>query len=334
MSFIHNRRHFLAGLSAAGAAGLLGARSPLADEPPPEVTAIRFSLQYGTCLAAQYVAEGLLRAEGFTDVRYLPGVPPAAMIGRGELDFAHSFAPSLIYHHDLGLPVVALAGVHPGCWELYVHEPIRTISELKGKRVGIPDAIGSADHLFLVIIAKQIGLDPHSDIDWVTPEGDISPMELFAEGEIDAFLASAPEPQQLRELGIGRVILNSTLDRPWSHYFCCMLAGNADFVRDYPIATKRVLRAVLKSADLCAAEPERVARLLVERGITESYDHALQSLNELPFTSWREYDAADTLRFYALRLHEAGMIRSMPNEILAEGTDWRFLEELKQELKA
>jgi NitT/TauT family transport system substrate-binding protein len=40
------------------------------------------------------------------------------------------------------------------------------------------------------------------------------------------------------------------------------------------------------------------------------------------------------MRFYALRLHEAGMIRSSPNQIIAEGTDWRFLNELKRELKA
>ena len=40
------------------------------------------------------------------------------------------------------------------------------------------------------------------------------------------------------------------------------------------------------------------------------------------------------MRFYALRLHEVGMIKSSPNTIIAEGTDWRFLNELKRELKA
>ena len=40
------------------------------------------------------------------------------------------------------------------------------------------------------------------------------------------------------------------------------------------------------------------------------------------------------MRFYALRLHEVGMIKSTPNTIIAEGTDWRFVNELKRELKA
>ena len=130
------------------------------------------------------------------------------------------------------------------------------------------------------------------------------------------------------------MILNSTTDQPWSYYYCCMLAGNADYVRNYPAATKRVLRAILKAADLCAAEPERVARRLIEGGFPTNYDYALQALRNLPYRTWREYDPEDSLRFYALRLHEVGMITSSPNKLIAEGTDWRFLNELKRELKA
>jgi NitT/TauT family transport system substrate-binding protein len=81
-------------------------------------------------------------------------------------------------------------------------------------------------------------------------------------------------------------------------------------------------------------EPERVARRLVDGGYTARYDYALQTLMELPYGRWREYDPEDTMRFYGLRLHEAGMIKSSPNKIIAEGTDWRFLNELKRELKA
>jgi NitT/TauT family transport system substrate-binding protein len=95
-----------------------------------------------------------------------------------------------------------------------------------------------------------------------------------------------------------------------------------------------VTRAILKAADLCVAEPERVARLLVDGGFTQRYDYALQALTEVPYDRWREYDPEDTLRFYALRLHEAGMIRTSPNQILADGADWRFLNEIKRELKA
>jgi NitT/TauT family transport system substrate-binding protein len=83
-----------------------------------------------------------------------------------------------------------------------------------------------------------------------------------------------------------------------------------------------------------ATDPARAARQLVDGGFTSRYDYALQSLNELPYDRWREYDAEDTIRFYALRLRDVGLIKSTPQKIIAEGTDWRFLNELKRELKA
>jgi NitT/TauT family transport system substrate-binding protein len=159
-------------------------------------------------------------------------------------------------------------------------------------------------------------------------------MELFAERKVDAFLGFPPEPQELRARKVGHVILNTTTDKPWSQYFCCMIAGNAEFVRDHPVATKRVLRAILKANDMCAAEPERTARQLVDRGFTERYDYALETVTSIPYAQWREFDPEDALRFFGLRLYEVGMISSSPNALIAEGADWRFLNELKRELKA
>jgi NitT/TauT family transport system substrate-binding protein len=130
------------------------------------------------------------------------------------------------------------------------------------------------------------------------------------------------------------VIVNTAVDRPWSQYFCCMLGGNRDFVRNHPIATERVLRAILKAMDLCAMEPKLAARRLVEGKLTPREDFALQMLSENRYDKWREYDAEDTVRFYALRLREVGFIKSSPQKIIAENTDWRFLNELKRELKA
>ncbi len=215
--------------------------------------------------------------------------------------------------------------------ELFAQKPIRTISDLRGKKVGI-DVLGSGLHLMWPSWRPMSG-STRKDIEWVEHPAP-SVMEMFVAGEVDAFLGFHPKSQELRARKIGHVILNTTTDKPWSHYFCCMLCGNRDFVRDHPIATKRVLRAVLKANDICAAEPERVAQLLVDSGFTQHYDYALQTLTELPYASWREFDPEDSLRFYALRLHEVGMIKSSPNRLIADGTDWRFLNELKRELKA
>jgi NitT/TauT family transport system substrate-binding protein len=159
-------------------------------------------------------------------------------------------------------------------------------------------------------------------------------MNLLAEGKIDAYLGFPPNPQEFRARKIGRVVVNSTVDRPWSQYFCCMLVGNRDFVRRNPVATKRALRAIMKSADVCAAAPEKVAKAVVAKGLAKNYDYTLQAIRELPYRRWRELDPEDTVQFYSLRLREVGMIKSTPAKIISQATDWRFWRELSRELKA
>ena len=95
-----------------------------------------------------------------------------------------------------------------------------------------------------------------------------------------------------------------------------------------------MLRAILKAVDLCVSEPKRAAQLLVDQGYTKRYDYALQAFSEMGYDVWREFDPQDSLRFYALRLHDVGLVQSSPNQLIAEHTDWRFLGELKRELKA
>ena len=335
MKFLQNRRHFLASASLAAAGGMLGGRDLLADEPPPEVRTLKLSKMSGICVAPYYLADDLLRAEGFTDLPRIEldaGLASMEALQRGEIDFLTIFAGPLVTAIDAGRPITVVAGVHVGCFELFGTERVQRVLDLKGKSVGM-QALGSTPHVFLSAMATHVGLDPRHDIDWVT-SAEVSPMQLFVERKIDAFLGFPPEPQELRARGIGHVVINSAVDRPWSQYFCCLLVGNREFVRAYPVATKRYLRATLKATDLCATEPERMARKLVDEGFTPNLDYALQTLTELPYDVWREYNAEDTLRFYALRLHEAGMITSTPGKIIAEGADWRFFDELKRELKA
>jgi len=73
---------------------------------------------------------------------------------------------------------------------------------------------------------------------------------------------------------------------------------------------------------------------MAEKGYEPRYELALETLKRLPYRRWREANPEDTMRFYALRLHEVGMIKFTPQKIIADGTDWRFLNELKRELKA
>jgi NitT/TauT family transport system substrate-binding protein len=333
-----SRRAFLHRLTLVGTTGLLGLRPrPLAAEPPPETTRLRLHKTPGICIAPQYVAEELLHLEGFTEVHYVAADPAKITSGiyqqlaTGALDISMAFVPPFIIQVDVGSPIVLLGGVHVGCYEVFGTDRVRAIRDLKGKTVAVPE-LGGSHHLFVASMAQYVGLDPHKDIHWaVHPPAEA--IQLLAEGTIDALVGFPPVPQELRARQIGQSVVSSAVDRPWSQYFCCIVTGNREFVRTHPVATKRALRAILKATDVCALEPARAAQLIVDKGFTPRYDYALQTMQETPYNRWREYDPEDTVRFYALRLHEIGMVKSTPQKIIAQGTDWRFFNELKRELK-
>jgi NitT/TauT family transport system substrate-binding protein len=323
-------------VKAAGAIALAGTWPALrAAEPAPETRRIRllsFPSFDVACLSPMWIAaEDLLRAEGFDEVSFVPVTATSTDIGKvasGEADLTQTDIFAILPALDEGKPVRALGGIHAGCYELFGARGLESIRDLKGKRI----AVGNfGRRSFVSAMLAHVGLDPRKDASFVeTFEG----VRLLEEGKVDAVLGFPPDPQTMRARKVGVSLVNTATDRPWSQYFCCMALGNRDFVARHPVATKRALRALVKAADLCAAEPERVARSLVDRGFYKDYEVSVQALRDIPYRRWREYDSADSLRFYALRLHEAGLVKSNPHKLLAQGTDWRFIEQIKRELKA
>ena len=330
------RREFIRHIGFASVAGAFGyAPKLLAAEPPLETTQIRLGKVPTACLAPQYVAAELLRAEGFSRIEYVEtstgGLPMAQALATGKFDIGMNYAATFVVALDEGMPLTLLAGVHAGCFELFVTEKVRTFSDLKGKTAAI---LGprSSQHVLLASIATSIGLDPARDIQWAAhPASEAK--ALLAAGKIDAFLGFPPDAQELRARKIGRVLLNSAADRPWSQYFCCMIAANSEFARKHPVAAKRAVRAILKASEICAASPETAVKAFVAQGFKMDLAYAQQAVRELPFGKWRDYNPEETVRFYALRLREAQMVKSAPQKLIAQGTDWRILNELQKELK-
>ena len=331
------RRAFLRGATATGIAGVAGFRPGGAGaEPPPETTTLKLLQFPSGCQGPLYAADDLLRSEGFTDVRYVKfdftqGQTQA--LAARTVDLGLAFSAPFIGAVDRGVEVVTVGGVHAGCFVLFGNSGVRGVRDLKGKVVSVPMADNNnTARMYIASMAAYVGLDPTRDIRWVTHPVDEA-TQLFANGKVDAIMGFPPLAQELRAKKVGHVVVDSTIDRPWSQYFCCMMLASREFVNRNPVATKRAIRAIVKANSICAREPERVARLLVERGVVKDYDYALQTVKELPYARWRDYDSEDTLRFYALRLHEAGMIKSSPQKIIAQGSELRFINELRKELK-
>ena len=178
------RRDFLR-VSGAGASALLGVRvDPAGAEPPPETTTIRLIQVPSICRSPQYVAEPLLRGEGFTDVKYIRKAGSAEVgpaVAAGEVDISMGFVGPLLTAIDQGQSLVVLGPGHVGCFELFGNERVRAIRDLKGKKVAIPAWGTSSQHTFVASMVSYVGLDPRKDIDWVTTPVNES-LRLFAEG--------------------------------------------------------------------------------------------------------------------------------------------------------
>ncbi len=360
-----NRRRFLRGAAGFGAsavtgfglsAGILpllnacggGAGSaaptiplptfPPGREPPPETTKIRLGFSQSLCITPEVYAETFLREEGFTDISYVEvGGYEGTVKGltTGELDLGQAFVGSVLLAIDQGNPLVMLGGVHVACFELFASARVNSLRDFKGKSLYWPLDPTEPQGPLLSTIFSYIGLNPNKDINWVHLPVRIG-MEALRIGQIDGLLALPPISSEMRDRQIGRVILDSHHDQPWSSYFCCYVTSTQDYIAKNPVATKRALRAIMKAADVCAADPLRAARFMADRQVgILNLDYAEDAMKKIDFSSWRTYSQEDTIRFNVLRLKETGVVKKLnPETVLARNTDWRFLNQVKQELKA
>jgi NitT/TauT family transport system substrate-binding protein len=310
--------------------------------PPPEVTTIRVAKGYSACAAPMLAAEEFLFEEGFTDVEYQAIELKYSVVNdyllSGKADISFNFTPAIIHAVDAGLPLVMLGGAHVACFQIIAADRVSGLGDLRGRRLAMQERHPQpADFAFLTSVMQYIGLTAGRDFELlevprgVDPQGQSLTMRrLFEDGWIDAVMTLQPIGLELQTLG--HVILDSLRDDPWSQYLCCIPVTRRDFFEQNPIATKRAMRALYRGIDRCAREPEAVAQLMVDRGWILTLPKAMEALHEVAFDRWREQDPADTIRFHALRLAEAGVIKSTPEEIIENGADFTFFNELKEEL--
>ena len=146
---------------------------------------------------------------------------------------------------------------------------------------------------------------------WRSPVG-LTPWSCSPQGKIDAFLGFPPEPQELRARKIGHVIVNTTTDKPWSQYFCCMVAGtrsSSATIPSPPSASCEPFSRPTTSAPPSRSGPHSIWSM---RGFAERYDYALSDADGDALRAVARVRPEDSLRFFALRLHEVGHDQVQP----------------------
>ncbi len=269
------RREFLTRTSALGAAGLaaLYHRSAVA-EPPPETTKIRFVHGPFICVAPQYLAEEFLPLEGFTDWSYVPlgtRTGPRRACGGAGRHRACGIRPN-------SCPIWTLASrswSSPACMAVATNssagERVRAVRDLKGKTAAI-HYFGSGDHVLLSTMLSYVGIDPRQEVNWITGRDLRNAMDLFAEGKADAFVGYAQEPAELRLKKVGQVIRRHRRTIAPGPSTSAAWSSRTGTLRRATRSRPNVHCArSSRPADICATDPERVARFLVAKQYETRY---------------------------------------------------------------
>jgi NitT/TauT family transport system substrate-binding protein len=241
-----------------------------------------------------------------------------------------------------------VAGLHTGCIQMFARPGIDKITDLRGKMIAVNSkvvvtagdkAIPDLFYGFLVSLFTHVGMQA-SDVNFVEIGADKDLVSYFVDGKADAVLAVHVQGPilQANPKSPGRVILDTSMDKPWSQNYCCLLNTNRDWANAHPIALKRATRAILRGVDAGKLDVRAAARSAAERDtFKDSPGYTEQVIYEcIRYESfdWRDYDPEETLRFFALRLRDAKLIKKSPQQVIDEGSDFAYFRQLRKELKA
>lgn len=330
-----------AGVALAGGSSLTSCSqlAPAATSgplPPPETTALRF-VAPAACDPPSALAKEFLVEEGFTDIKYVTiSNTTTEWLTTDAADFTTGYGITIAANVDAGLPFLALAGLHPGCMEIFATPGISSPGDLRGKTIAV-NARNASDQFygFFSVLLAYVGIDPRTEVNFVEIGPNLNALrDAFIDGRSQVFIAPAAFGPELHRnpKNPGKVILDTTTDTPWSHYYCCQLVANRNWARKNPVATKRVTRAVLRAADAVAKDKARAAHEYAVRFPGNDEQIVNEVIKDLSY-AWRDLDPEETLRFFALRLADAKLVKSTPQQIIAQGSDFGYMRQLMTDLK-
>jgi NitT/TauT family transport system substrate-binding protein len=318
-------------LAACGPAGS-SAPTATATLGPPETTTIK--LTAGACDSAIFGAEKFLRDEGFTDVQFSDAATLTA-ITAGNANIGNAFPHAFFAGVEGGPKVVALGGLHTGCNEIWAKQGIASVKDLKGKTITVTSKVlTNLNYAWLAMVAKQAGIDP-KDVNFVV-QADANSLQLYLDGKDDAIFVATTAAAALKTnpANKGKMIFSQVNDEPWKSNNCCFIIASESWYRANPIAAKRVMRAIYRTADTLPADRSDAAKLAADKGLfggTPALANIKEAANMVPL-DWRSYDVEKAVRFYAPLLTDVGLLKTSTDDLL-KAVDLKIFKELSTELK-
>jgi NitT/TauT family transport system substrate-binding protein len=299
---------------------------------PPETTSI--GLAAGACDSAIFGAERYLREEGFTDIRFTDTATPAA-ITAGTAQIGNAFPHAFFNAVESAPKVVALGGLHTGCNEIWANTGIASVKDLKGRQITVTSkALSNLQYAWIAMVVKQAGVDP-KDVNFVV-QADANSTQLYLDGKDAAIFVATTAAAALKTnpANKGTMIFSQVMDEPWKSNNCCFILASEPWYRANPIAAKRAMRAIYRTADTLPANRSDAAKLAADKGLfggAPALANITTAANMVPL-DWRSYDLEKAVRFYAPLLTDVGLLKASTDDLL-KAVDLKIFKELSTELK-
>ncbi len=192
----------------------------------------------------------------------------------GKIQAASELLVLALAGAERGVPesVVALSHRHGDF--LTVAKDIKSVRDLKGKRVAIPHRM-SVHNILLSQALRKEGLSL-KDVEWIEMPPPDMPSAL-ARGDIKAFIVAEPFGAKAIQAGFGKKLLNAK--DIWHDYICCGLVINPNFKKNYQAATREFVDSFVaagKFIDANRAGTIKIARQYMnidENVLRESLTH-------------------------------------------------------------
>lgn len=274
-----------------------------------------------TCEAPIFVAyeKGFFREEGLdpelvkTDWDGL-----ASGLGLGRFDANHTLVLFLLKPLESGLDIKITGGIHTGCLRIQAGSKtdIHKLEDLKGKKIGVPNNLGSPPALFAKRVLASHGFDTNKkeDVDWIPLDPSAMGVAV-TKGTVDAVATAEPMGSVMLGNGSVRTVVDQETDAPYKDEYCCVSVVSGKLARQNPEAAAKVTRALLKGAKWVSVNPKAASDLSCEKKYVgaqpEMNAQAIAKLNYLPSVT----RAKKTVEDVAKEVHMSGLLKSDPVEL-------------------
>lgn len=283
------------------------------------------------------VEKGFFAEEGLKVdlIKLAPGTTFEA-ITAGKIDAAFGLLASLMQPLSNGLPIKVTTGLHTGCDKVLIPADtgIKTLADLKGKRIGVPSMTSSP-----IIFAKRaladagVGVgEKNMEVEFVVFTASDLPIAL-KNGSVDALAMNDPTAAVAQKEFSLITLVDSAVTEPYNKQYCCSAYVHDNIAKDHPEIAAKYTRAMQKASAWIQKNQDEAAKIQVEKkwvaGDAVFNASVLKTYNYIPSVK----GAYDAFGITAKQLQKVGMLNESVNVEALHKNSFVFLKDVQDSVQ-